>query len=48
MSSGAEALALARAAVPHFREQWEVKPNWYTRARLDSALRTLELLGDTK
>ena len=46
MSSGAEALALARAAVPYFQEQWERVPNNTTRARLDSALRTIELLED--
>ena len=44
MISGAEALALARAAVPYYQEQYEAKPNWYTRARLDSALRTTEIL----
>ena len=46
MSGRVEALALARAALPYFQEQWEAKPNWYTRARLDSALRTIELLED--
>lgn len=46
MSDRAEALAIARAAVPYFQEQWETKPNWTTRARLDSALRTVETLED--
>lgn len=45
MSDRAEALALARAALPYFQEQWERVPNQTTRARLDSAIRTLELLG---
>lgn len=46
MTSRAEALAIARAAVPYFQEQYDTKPNQTTRARLDSALRTLELMGD--
>jgi hypothetical protein len=44
MSSRVEALALARAAVPYFQDHYEAKPNWFTKARLDSALRTIELL----
>lgn len=46
MNDRAEALALARAALPYFQEHWKAKPNWYTRARLDSAHRTIELLED--
>lgn len=46
MSDRAEALALAGAALPYFQEQWERVPNQTTRARLDSAHRTIELLGD--
>jgi hypothetical protein len=46
MSGSAEALAIARAAVPYFQGQWEVAPNNTTRARLDSALRTIELLEE--
>jgi hypothetical protein len=46
MSDRAEALTLARAAFPYFQEQWEIKPNWYTRARLDSARHTIKLLED--
>lgn len=44
MSDRAEALALARAAAPYFQEQWERVPNPTTRARLDSALRTVRVL----
>ena len=44
MSDRAEALALAKAALPYFQEQWERVPNQTTRARLDSAHRTIELL----
>ncbi|MFC0456733.1 hypothetical protein ACFFGR_09285 [Arthrobacter liuii] len=48
MTTRAEALALARAALPYYQEQWERVPNQATRARLDSAQRTIELLEDTK
>lgn len=34
------------ATLPYFQAQWEVKPNWYTWARLDSAHRTIKLLED--
>jgi hypothetical protein len=44
MTNPAEALAIARAAVPYYQEQWERLPNWYTRSRLDSAKRTIEML----
>jgi len=44
MSGRAEALALARAALPYFQEQWERVPNQTTRVRLDSAHRTIKQL----
>jgi hypothetical protein len=44
MSSRAEALAIARAAVPYYQEQYEAKPNWHTEARLATAQRTVEAL----
>jgi len=46
MTTRAEALATARAAVPYFQEQWEKKPNWTTEARLADAKRTLEIMEE--
>ncbi|WP_157731804.1 hypothetical protein [Arthrobacter sp. YN] len=48
MNSKAELLVMAAAAIPYFQEQWEKKPNEYTRGRLDSALRTLERIEEMK
>jgi hypothetical protein len=44
MNNRAEALAIARAAVPYYQEQYEAKPNWYTESRLALAQRAVEVL----